>query len=128
MTEEIRDYCAELKNEYVELTEIFDATPEIDINDSYDCVTNLEGKIEKLVNQQNKKLFKQAKKNLIERGIQFHLSFDKKTYILNQFKDFLYDFRIFPRVEDYESALKCNTRSGIRRIRESVKENWSYEL
>lgn len=116
------------KDEYKELCEIFDEKPKIDVDKLYDCEVRLEGEIEKLINNQNKKLYKQAKAELEAEGVQYNLSPEKKIFILNQFKDFLLDFRIFPKVKDYKAALKCDKRSQIVRVREKVEEGWGYDL
>lgn len=116
------------KDEYKELCEIFGVTPKIDVDKLYDCEVRLEGEIEKLINSQNKKLYKQAKAELEIEGVQYNLSTEKKMFILNQFKNFLFDFRIFPQVKDYKAALKCDKRSQIIRVREKVEEGWSYDL
>ena len=116
------------KEEYKELCEIFGEQPKIDVDKLYDCEVRIEGEIEKLIKHQNKKLYKQAKAELEAEGVKYNLSAEKKMFILNQFKDFLFDFRVFPKVEDYKAALKCNKRSQIIRIREKVKEGWNYDL
>ena len=116
------------KDEYKELCEIFGEQPKIDVDKLYDCEIRIEGEIESLIKHQNKKLYKQAKAELEEEGVKYNLSVEKKMFILNQFKDFLFDFRIFPKVKDYKDALKCNKRSQIIKIREKVKEGWSYDL
>lgn len=116
------------KDEYKELCEIFGEKPKIDVDKLYDCEVRIEGEIEKLLKHQNKKLYKQAKEELETEGVKYNLSPEKKMFILNQFKDFLFDFRIFPKVKDYKAALKCDKRSQIIKIREKVKEGWSYDL
>lgn len=116
------------KDEYKELCEIFGEKPKIDVDKLYDCEVRIEGEIEKLLKHQNKKLYKQAKAELEAEGVKYNLSPEKKMFILNQFKDFLFDFRIFPKVKDYKAALKCDKRSQIIRIREKVEEEWSYDL
>lgn len=116
------------KDEYKELCEIFGEKPKIDVDKLYDCEVRIEGEIEKLISNQNKKLYKQAKAELEAEGVQYNLSTEKKMFILNQFKNFLFDFRIFPQVKDYKAALKCDKRSQIIRIREKVEEGWSYDL
>lgn len=116
------------KDEYKELCEIFGEKPKIDVDKLYDCEVRIEGEVEKLVKHQNKKLYKQAKAELETEGVKYNLSPEKKMFILNQFKDFLFDFRIFPKVKDYKAALKCDKRSQIVRIREKVEEEWSYDL
>lgn len=116
------------KDEYKELCEIFGEKPKIDVDKLYDCEVRIEGEIEKLLKHQNKKLYKQAKEELETEGVKYNLSPEKKMFILNQFKDFLFDFRIFPKVKDYKAALKCDKRSQIIRIREKVEEDWSYDL
>ena len=116
------------KDEYKELCEIFGEKPKIDVDKLYDCEVRIEGEIEKLLKHQNKKLYKQAKAELESEGVKYNLSPEKKMFILNQFKDFLFDFRIFPQVKDYKTALKCDKRSQIIRIREKVEEDWSYDL
>lgn len=116
------------KDEYKELCEIFGEKPKIDVDKLYDCEVRIEGEIEKLLKHQNKKLYKQAKTELEAEGVKYNLSPEKKMFILNQFKDFLFDFRIFPKVKDYKAALKCDKRSQIVRIREKVEEDWSYDL
>lgn len=116
------------KDEYKELCEIFGEEPKIDVDKLYDCEVRIEGEIEKLLKHQNKKLYKQAKAELESEGVKYNLSPEKKMFILNQFKDFLFDFRIFPKVKDYKAALKCDKRSQIIRIREKVEEDWSYDL
>lgn len=116
------------KDEYKELCEIFGEKPKIDVDKLYDCEVRIEGEIEKLLKHQNKKLYKQAKAELETEGVKYNLSPEKKMFILNQFKDFLFDFRIFPKVKDYKAALKCDKRSQIVRIREKVEEGWSYDL
>ena len=116
------------KDEYKELCKIFGFSPKIDVDKLYDCEARIESEIEKLLNHQNKKLYKQAKAELEAEGVKYNLSAEKKMFILNQFKDFLFDFRIFPKVKDYKAALKCNKRSQIIRIREKVEEDWNYDL
>lgn len=116
------------KDEYKELCEIFGEKPKIDVDKLYDCEVRIEGEIEKLLKHQNKKLYKQAKEELETEGVKYNLSPEKKMFILNQFKDFLFDFRIFPKVKDYKAALKCDKRSQIIKIREKVEEGWSYDL
>ena len=116
------------KEEYKELCEIFGEQPKIDVDKLYDCEIRIEGEIEKLIKHQNKKLYKQAKAELAAEGVKYNLSVEKKMFILNQFKDFLFDFRIFPKVEDYKAALKFDKRSQIIKIREKVEEGWSYDL
>lgn len=116
------------KEEYKELCEIFGEKPKIDVDKLYDCEVRIEGEVEKLLKHQNKKLYKQAKAELEAEGTKYNLSPEKKMFILNQFKDFLFDFRIFPKVKDYKAALKCDKRSQIIRIREKVEEDWNYDL
>lgn len=116
------------KDEYKELCKIFGEKPKIDVDKLYDCEVRIEGEVEKLLKHQNKKLYKQAKAELEREGVKYNLSPEKKMFILNQFKDFLFDFRIFPKVKDYKAALKCDKRSQIIRIREKVEEDWSYDL
>lgn len=116
------------KDEYKELCEIFGEKPKIDVDKLYDCEVRIEGEVEKLVKHQNKKLYKQAKAELEAEGVKYNFSPEKKMFILNQFKDFLFDCRIFPQVKDYKAALKCDKRSQIIRIREKVEEDWSYDL
>ncbi len=116
------------KDEYKELCEIFGEKPKIDVDKLYDCEVRIEGEIEKLLKHQNKKLYKQAKEELETEGVKYNLSPEKKMFILNQFKDFLFDFRIFPKVKDYKAALKCDKRSQIIKIREKIEEGWSYDL
>ena len=94
----------------------------------YNCEIRIEIEIERLIKHQNKKLYKQAKAELAAEGVKYNLSAEKKMFILNQFKDFLFDFRIFPKVEDYKAALKCNKRSQIIKIREKIREDWNYDL
>ena len=102
------------KDEYKELCEIFGEKPKIDVDKLYDCEVRLEGEIEKLIRNQNKKLYKQAKAELEADGVQYNLSPEKKMFILNQFKDFLFDFRIFPKIKDYKSVLQFDKRSQIK--------------
>lgn len=102
------------KDEYKELCEIFGEKPKIDVDKLYDCEVRIEGEVEKLLKHQNKKLYKQAKEELETEGVKYNLSPEKKVFILNQFKDFLFDFRIFPKVKDYKAALKCDKRSQIK--------------
>lgn len=102
------------KDEYKELCEIFGEKPKIDVDKLYDCEIRIEGEIEKLLKHQNKKLYKQAKAELEAEGVKYNLSVEKKMFILNQFKDFLFDFRIFPKVEDYKAVLQFNKRSQIQ--------------
>lgn len=116
------------KDEYKELCEIFGEKPKIDVDKLYDCEVRIEGEIEKLLKHQNKKLYKSAKAELEAEGIKYNLSPEKKMFILNQFKDFLFDFRIFPQVKDYKAALKCDKRSQIIKIRENIIKRWSYDL
>ena len=116
------------KDEYKELCEIFGEKPKIDVDKLYDCEVRIEGEIEKLLKHQNKKLYKQAKAELEAEGTKYNLSPEKKMFILNQFKDFLFDFRIFPQVKDYKAALKCDKRSQIIKIRENIIKRWSYDL
>lgn len=116
------------KNEYRKLCETFGFSPKVDVDKLYDCEVRIENEIEKLLKHQNKKLYKQAKAELEAEGVKYNLSPEKKMFILNQFKDFLFDFRIFPKVEDYKAALKCDKRSQIIRIREKAEEDWSYDL
>lgn len=116
------------KDEYKELCETFGEKPKVDVDKLYDCEVRIEGEIEKLLKHQNKKLYKQAKAELEAEGVKYNLSPEKKMFILNQFKDFLFDFRIFPKVKDYKAALKCDKRSQIIKIREKVEESWSYDL
>lgn len=116
------------KDEYKELCEIFGEKPKIDVDKLYDCEVRIEGEIEKLIKHQNKKLYKQAKAELEAEGVKYNFSPEKKMFILNQFKDFLFDFRIFPKVKDYKAALKCDKRSQIIKIREKVEEGWNYDL
>lgn len=116
------------KDKYKELCEIFGEKPKIDVDKLYDCEVRIEGEIEKLVKHQNKKLYKQAKAELEAEGVKYNFSPKKKMFILNQFKDFLFDFRIFPQVKDYKAALKCNKRSQIIKIRENIIKRWSYDL
>lgn len=116
------------KDEYKELCEIFGEKPKIDVDKLYDCEVRIEGEIEKLLKHQNKKLYKQAKEELETEGVKYNLSPEKEMFILNQFKDFLFDFRIFPKVKDYKAALKCDKRSQIIKIREKIEEGWSYDL
>lgn len=116
------------KNEYKELCEIFGEKPKIDVDKLYDCEVRIEGEIEKLLKHQNKKFYKQAKAELESEGVKYNLSPEKKIFILNQFKDFLFDFRIFPKVKDYKAALKCDKRSQVIKIREKVIKGWSYDL
>lgn len=116
------------KEEYKELCEIFGEKPKIDVNKLYDCEVRIEGEVEKLLKHQNKKLYKQAKAELEAEGTKYNLSPEKKMFILNQFKDFLFDFRIFPQVKDYKAALKCDKRSQIIKIRENIIKRWSYDL
>lgn len=116
------------KNEYKELCETFGEKPKVDVDKFYDCEVRIENEIEKLLKHQNKKLYKQAKAKLESEGVKYNLSPEKKMFILNQFKDFLFDFRIFPKVKDYKAALKCDKCSQIIKIREKVEEGWSYDL
>ena len=116
------------KDEYKELCEIFGEKPKIDVDKLYDCEVRIEGEVEKLLKHQNKKLYKQAKAELEAEGTKYNLSPEKKMFILNQFKDFLFDFRIFPQVKDYKAALKCDKRSQIIKIRENIIKEWSYDL
>lgn len=116
------------KDEYKELCEIFGEKPKIDVDKLYDCEVRIEGEVEKLLKHQNKKLYKQAKAELEAEDIKYNLSPEKKMFILNQFKDFLFDFRIFPQVKDYKAALKCDKRSQIIKIRENIIKRWSYDL
>lgn len=116
------------KEEYKELCEIFGEKPKIDVDKLYDCEVRIEGEVEKLLKHQNKKLYKQAKAELEAEGTKYNLSPEKKMFILNQFKDFLFDFRIFPQVKDYKAALKCDKRSQIIKIRENIIKRWSYDL
>lgn len=116
------------KDEYKELCETFGEQPKVDVDKLYDCEVRLQNEIEKLIKAQNKKLYHQAKNELDSEGVKYNLSPEKKMFILNQFKDFLFDFRIFPKVEDYKAALKCDKRSQIIKIREKVEEGWSYDL
>ena len=116
------------KDEYKELCEIFGEKPKIDVDKLYDCEVRIEGEIEKLLKHQNKKLYKQAKAELESEDVKYNLSPEKKMFILNQFKDFLFDCRIFPQVKDYKAALKCDKRSQIIRIRENIIKRWSYDL
>lgn len=102
------------KEEYKELCEIFGEQPKVDVDKLYDCEVRIEGEIEKLLKHQNKKLYKQAKAELEAEGVKYNLSPEKKMFILNQFKDFLFDFRIFPKVEDYKAVLQFNKRSQIQ--------------
>lgn len=102
------------KEEYKELCEIFGEQPKIDVDKLYDCEVRIESEIEKLIKHQNKKLYKQAKAELEAEGVKYNLSAEKKMFILNQFKDFLFDFRIFPKVEDYKAVLQFNKRSQIK--------------
>lgn len=116
------------KDEYKELCEIFGEKPKIDVDKLYDCEVRIEGEIEKLLKHQNKKLYKKAKAELEAENVKYNLSPEKKMFILNQFKDFLFDFRIFPQVKDYKTALKCDKRSQIIKIRENIIKRWSYDL
>ena len=116
------------KDEYKELCETFGCSPKVDVDKLYDCEVRIESEIEKLIKHQNKKLYKQAKAELEAEGVFFKVDKIKREFILNQFKDFLFDFRIFPTVEDYKAALKCDKRSQVIKIREKVKEGWSYDL
>ena len=116
------------KDEYKELCEIFGEKPKIDVDKLYDCEVRIEGEIEKLLKHQNKKLYKQAKAELEAEGVKYNFSPEKKMFILNQFKDFLFDCRIFPQVKDYKAALKCDKRSQIIKIRENIIKRWSYDL
>lgn len=116
------------KDEYKELCETFGEQPKVDVDKLYDCEIRIESEIEKLLKHQNKKLYKQAKAELEAEGVLFKVDKIKREFILNQFKDFLFDFRIFQKVEDYKAALKCDKRSQIIKIREKVKEDWSYDL
>ena len=116
------------KDEYKELCEIFGEKPKVDVDKLYDCEVRIEGEVEKLLKHQNKKLYKQAKAELEAEGTKYNLSPEKKMFILNQFKDFLFDFRIFPQVKDYKAALKCDKRSQIIKIRENIIKEWSYDL
>ena len=123
------------KEEYKELCEIFGEQPKIDVDKLYDCEVRIEGEIEKLIKHQNKKLYKQAKAELEAEGVKYNLSVEKKMFILNQFKDFLFDFRIFPKVEDYKAVLQFNKRSQIQDYvkdlqnkNNKIKEDWSYDL
>lgn len=102
------------KDEYKELCEIFGEQPKVDIDKLYDCEVRIESEIEKLIKHQNKKLYKQAKAELEAEGVLFKVDKIKKEFILNQFKDFLLDFRIFPKVEDYKIVLQFNKRSQIK--------------
>lgn len=102
------------KDEYKELCEIFGEQPKIDVDKLYDCEIRIEGEIEKLLKHQNKKLYKQAKAELEAEGVLFKVDKIKREFILNQFKDFLFDFRIFPKVEDYKAVLQFNKRSQIQ--------------
>ena len=123
------------KEEYKELCEIFGEKPKIDVDKLYDCEIRIEGEIESLIKYQNKKLYKQAKAELEAEGVKYNLSVEKKMFILNQFKDFLFDFRIFPKVEDYKAVLQFNKRSQIQDYvkdlqnkNNKIKEDWSYDL
>ena len=102
------------KDEYKELCETFGEKPKVDVDKLYDCEVRIEKEIEKLIKHQNKKLFKQAKAELEAESVKYNLSPEKKMFILNQFKDFLFDFRIFPKVEDYKIVLQFNKRSQIQ--------------
>lgn len=123
------------KEEYKELCEIFGEQPKIDVDKLYDCEIRIEGEIEKLLKHQNKKLYKQAKAELETEGVLFKVDKIKREFILNQFKDFLFDFRIFPKVEDYKAVLQFNKRSQIQDYvkdlqnkNNKIKEDWSYDL
>lgn len=102
------------KDEYKELCETFGEQPKVDVDKLYDCEVRIEGEIEKLIKHQNKKLYKQAKAELEAEGVLFKVDKIKREFILNQFKDFLFDFRIFPKVEDYKIVLQFNKRSQIK--------------
>lgn len=116
------------KNEYKELCETFGEQPKVDVDKLYDCEMRLQNEIEKLIKAQNKKLYHQAKNELESEGVKYNFSPEKKMFILNQFKDFLFDCRIFPQVKDYKAALKCDKRSQIIKIRENIVKRWSYDL
>lgn len=102
------------KDEYKELCEIFGEKPKIDVDKLYDCEIRIESEIVKLLKHQNKKLYKQAKAELEAEGVLFKVDKIKREFILNQFKDFLFDFRIFPKIEDYKAVLQFNKRSQIK--------------
>lgn len=127
------------KDEYKELCEIFGEKPKIDVDKLYDCEVRIEGEVEKLVKHQNKKLYKQAKAELEAEGTSFKVDKTKREFILNQFKDFLFDFRTFPKKEDYKIVLQFDKRSQIndyvkdlqkklQNKNEKVEEGWSYDL
>ena len=127
------------KDEYKELCEIFGCSPKIDVDKLYDCEVRIEGEIEKLLKHQNKKLYKQAKAELEAEGVLFKVDKIKREFILNQFKDFLFDCRIFPKVEDYKTVLQFNKHSQIQdyvqdlqkkflKQSNKVEEDWSYDL
>ena len=122
------------KNEYRKLCETFEEEPKINIESLYDCEVRLDNEIEKLINHQNKKLYKQAKAELEAEGISFKVDKTKREFILNRFKDLLFDLRIFPKKEDYKLVLKFDKRSQIndyikdlqdKRVEEGV---WEYDL
>lgn len=102
------------KDEYKKLCETFGEQPKVDVDKLYDCEVRIEGEIEKLIKHQNKKFYKQAKAELEAEGVLFKVDKIKREFILNQFKDFLFDFRIFPKVEDYKAVIQFNKRSQIK--------------